>query len=273
MVSRGLEVAKEAKFVQARQPDTPRQLYHYTKLKNVFNMLDVGSKSVCFWLKNNKDKNDAKELKYGRELMEKVRGYYRSQDQPSLLEQMTDFDNSYSLSFTEGVLDAHMLDEYGTVRFEFDLRDYKDEEIYKCEYYTEEDLAELYQVMIADIQSMAGITKESPIELKRKKLLRQFTLELDLKAKIGSIKLKDEWVTEGEWRYVLHKQENDERYFHDSDGYERLKMFVPIKYLTGITLLYDESSKETMKRFQKELKDFRNWNRLGLFNVKLMKIK
>jgi hypothetical protein len=83
----GKETANnKAKFVQARQPDTPRQLYHYTKLKNVFNMLDVGSKSVCFWLKNNKNKNDAKELKYGRELMEKVRDYYRSEGQPSLLD-------------------------------------------------------------------------------------------------------------------------------------------------------------------------------------------
>lgn len=142
MVSRGLEVANEAKFVQARQPDTPRLLSHYTKQKNVFGMLDVGIKSVCFWLKNNR-----------------------------------------------------------------------------------------------------------------------------------SIKLKDEWETEVEWRYVLHKQENDERYFHDSDGFERLKMFVPIKYLTGITLLYDENSKETMKRFQRGLKNYRNWSRLGRFNVKLMKIK
>lgn len=273
MVSRELEVANEAKFVQARKPDTPRLLYHYTKLKNVFGMLDVGSKSVCFWLKNNKDKNDVKELKYGRELMEKVRDYYRSKSQPTLLEQMTDFDNSYSLSFTEGVLDAHMLDEYGTVRFEFDLRDYKDKEIYKCEYYTEEDLAELYQVMIADIQSMAGVTKESSMELKCFKIIRQATLEMDLKAKIGSIKLKDEWETEGEWRYVLHKQENDERYFHDSDGFERLKMFVPIKYLTGITLLYDDKTKEEMKAQLKCLRNFRDWNRLGRFNVKMMKIR
>ena len=127
--------------------------------------------------------------------------------------------------------------------------------------------------MITDIQSTAGITKESCMELKYFKIIRKATLEMDLKAKIGSIKLKDEWETEGEWRYVLHKQENDERYFQDSDGYERLKMFVPIKYLTGITLLYDESSKKTMKKFQKELKNYRNWNRMGRFNVKLMNIK
>lgn len=114
-------------FIQARQPDTPRQLYHYTKLAYIYNMIDVRTRSICFWLKNNKDKNDKKELKYGRELMEKVREYYRSIGQPSLLEQMTDFDNSYSASFTEGVLDAHMLGEYGTVRLEFDLRGYKDE--------------------------------------------------------------------------------------------------------------------------------------------------
>ena len=262
-----------SKFVQARQPDTPRLLYHYTKPEYILNMIDVGRKSVCFWLKNNKDKNDNKELKYGRELMEKVREYYRSKGQPSILEQMTDFDNSYSLSFTEGVLDAHMLDEYGTVRFEFDLRDYKDEEIYKCEYYTEEELAELYQVMIADIQSMAGITKESSMELKYFKIIRQATLEMDLKVKIGSIKLKDEWETEGEWRYVLHKQENDERYFYDSDGLERLKMYIPIKNLTGITLLYDDKTKEKMKARQRCLKNCRDWNKLGRFDVKMMKIR
>lgn len=261
-----------SKFVQARQPDTPRLLFHYTKPDNIISMLDVVRKCVCFWLKNNKDKNDKKELKYGRELMEKVRDYYRSKGQPSILEQMTDFDNSYSASFTEGVLDAHMLKEYGTARLEFDLRDYRDEDIYKCEYYTVEDLTELYQVMIADIQSMDGITKESSMDLKFGKIIRQATLEMDLKAKIGSIKLKDEWETEGEWRYVLHKQENDERYFHDSDGLERLKMFIPIKYLTGITLLYDDNTKKEMKVLSKRIKDIRNWNKLGRFNVKIMRI-
>lgn len=262
-----------SKFVQARQPDTPRLLYHYTKTFNIISMLDVGKKCVCFWLKNNKDKNDKKELKYGRELMEKVRDYYRSKGQPSILEQMTDFDNSYSASFTEGVLDAHMLREYGTARLEFDLRDFKDEEIFKCEYYTEEDLAELYQVMIADIQSMEGITRESSMDLRFGKIIRLATLEMDLKAKIGSIKLKDEWETEGEWRYVLHKQENDERYFHDSDGLERLKMFIPIKYLTGITLLYDDKTKGEMKVCCRRIKELRDWNKLGRFNVMMRRIR
>ena len=273
MALREQKTAKiEARFVQAIQLETPRQLYHYTKPGNIISMLDVSSKSICFWLKNNKDKNDKKELKYGRELMEKVRDYLHSIGQPSMLDQMTDFENSYSASLTEGVLDAHMLKEYGTARLEFDLRNYKDEEIYKCEYYKEEDLAELADVFINEIQSMEGITVESRDDLKWNKLYRLFLLEMDLKVKIGSIKLKDEWEMEGEWRYVLHKQEKDERYFHDSDGFERLKMLVPIKYLTGITLLYDESSKEAMKGLQKELKEYRNWNKLGRFDVKRMKI-
>ena len=84
--------------------------------------------------------------------------------------------------------------------------------------------------------------------------------------------MKDEWETEGEWRYVLHKQENDRRYFHDSDGLERLKMFIPIKYLTGITLLYDDNTKKEMKVLSKRIKDIRNWNKLGRFNVKIMRI-
>lgn len=260
-------------FVQAYQPKTPYRLFHYTKPANIINMLDIANKSVCFWLKNNKDKNDEKELKYGRELMEKIREYYHSIGQPSILDQMTDFDNSYSASFTEGVLDAHMLTEYGTVRLEFDLRGYKDEEIYKCEYYTEEDLAELYQVMIADIQSMEGITKDSCMDLKFGKIIRQATLEMDLKVKIGSIKLKDEWESEGEWRYVLHKQGNDERYFHDPDGFERLKMYIPIKNLTGITLLYDDKTKGEMKVCCRRIKELRDWNKLGRFNVMMRRIR
>lgn len=261
-----------AQFVQAYMPKTPCRLFHYTKPANIFSMLDVKRKSVCFWLKNNKDKNDKKELKYGRELMEKVKGYYHSIGQPSMLDQMTDFDNSYSASFTEGVLDAHMLTEYGTARLEFDFREYQ-ETIYKCEYYTEEDLAELYRVMISDIQSMEGISKDSCDELKLRKIYRQITLEMDLKAKIASIKLKDEWESEGEWRFVLHKQENDERYFHDADGYERLKMYIPMTFLTGITLLYDDNSKTEMKELGKQIKQYRNWNKLGRFDVKLMAIR
>lgn len=258
-------------FVQALQPETPRLLFHYTKPKYIDNMLDVQRNSVCFWLKNNKDKNDKKELKYGRELMEKVRAYFQSIGQPSMLDQIKDFDNSYSASFTEGVLDAHMLDEYGTVRFEFDFRKYK-EHIYKCEYYSEDDLTELYRVMISDIQSVDGITKESCNELKMAKFFKQVTIEMDLISKIASIKLKNEWECEGEWRFVLHKQVNDERYFHDEDGYERLKMYIPIAYLTGITLFYNDNTKEDMNVLSKRIKDLRNWNRMGRFNVKLMRI-
>lgn len=259
-------------FVQALQPETPRQLFHYTKPANIINMLDVKRNSVCFWLKNNKDKNDEKELKYGRELMEKVRAYFQSKGQPSILDQMTDFDNSYSASFTEGVIDAHMLGEYGTVRLEFDFREFE-EQIYKCEYYSEEDLAELYKVMISDIQSVEGITKESRNELKWAKIYKLFTIEMDLKAKIALIKLKDEWESEGEWRFVLHKQVNDERYFHDVDGCERLKMYIPIAYLTGITLFYDDDTRDEMKVLSRRIKDLRKWNRLGRFNVKLMQIR
>lgn len=165
-----------------------------------------------------------------------------------------------------------MLTEYGTACLEFDFREYQ-EPIYKCEYYTEEDLAELYRVMIRDIQSMEGITRESSDELKLRKIYKLITLEMDLKAKIASIKLKDEWESEGEWRFVLHKQVNDERYFHDVDGYERLKMYIPIAYLTGITLFYDDDTRDEMKVLSRRIKDLRKWNKLGRFNVKLMRIR
>ena len=258
-----------AVFVQEIQPDTPSQLYHYTQPANVISMLDTDSQSVCFWLKNNKDKNDEKELKYGKELMEKVRDYLHTIGQPSLLDQMTDFDNSYSASFTEGVLSGHMLNEYGTARLEFDLRGYKDEPIHKCEYYSEEELAELCEVFISDFKSMSAINAQSRDDLKWGKIFSSITIEWDLKTKIASIKLKDDWDTEGEWRIVLHKQDIDDRYFIHTDGKPRLKLHIPITFLTGITLFYDDNNKEEMQFFCKQLKNLKRRDEFGQFNVEL----
>lgn len=258
-------------FVQAYQPNTPCRLFHYTKPTNIMSMLDAKCKSVCFWLKNNKDKNDENELKYGRELMERVRDYLNSIDQPSLLNQISGFDNSYSASFTEGVLDDHMLKEYGTARLEFDFRKYN-ERIYKCEYYTEDDLAELYKVMIGDLQSMEDINRNSRDDLKFLKICNLISLEYDLLTKISSIKLKDEWECEGEWRFVLHKQVDDKRYFRDAEGFERLLMHIPITYLTGITLFYDDNTKQKTIDLEKNIMHYINKNNLGQFDVKLKKI-
>lgn len=259
-------------FKQTIHPPTPVQLYHYTQPANVLNMLNPYSQSVCFWLKNNIDKNDEKELKYGRELMEDVRDYMHSIEQSSLLDQMNDFENSFSASFTEGILSPHMLNEYGTARLEFDLRGYKGERIYKCEYYSEEELAELRSIIIKDIKSMKDINAQSKDALKLGKLLSMFNLELDLISKIASIKLKDKWESEGEWRIVMHKQDSDDRYFVHTDGKGRLKLYIPITYLTGITLFYDEYTIENMKCIRKKLEEIWIKGKIGRFTVKLIKM-
>ena len=119
---------------------------------------------------------------------------------------------------------------------------------------------------------MEGINKDSDKNRKLEKIFRMITLEWDLKSKIASIKLKDKWEEEGEWRIVLHKQENDERYFVHSDGKERLKLLLPIKYLTGITLFYDDTTKREMKDRRQQLKRWKKMNRSGDFDTKLMKI-
>ena len=50
-------------------------------------------------------------------------------------------------------------------------------------------------------------------------------------------------------------------------------MFIPITFLRGVTLFYDENSKNEMKEFCMRIKEHRNWNKLGRFNVKLMRIR
>lgn len=260
-------------FLQVTRPETPSQLYHYTQPANIISMLDASNKSVCFWLKNNKDKNDEKELKYGRELMEKVRNYLHTIGQSSLLDQMMDFDNSYSASFTEGILSDHMLSEYGTARLEFDFRNYAGEHIFKCEYYSEEELEELCDVFIDDFKSMSSINAQSRTDLKLGKLFCCINLEWDLKTKIASIKLKDDWESEGEWRIVLHKQDFDDRYFVHTDGKERLKLNIPLTFLTGITLFYDDNNMEEMKDLCKKIKNITQKDWLVQFNINLKKRK
>ena len=94
-----------------------------------------------------------------------------------------------------------------------------------------------------------------------------------MKTKIASIKLKDDWESEGEWRIVLHKQDFDDRYFVHTDGKERLKLNIPLTFLTGITLFYDDNNMEEMKDLCKKIKNITQKDWLVQFNINLKKRK
>jgi hypothetical protein len=225
------------KFVQIFSPEIPQVLCHYTQSGNLESMLNGDTKSVCFWLKNNRDKNDEAELKMGIDLMMKVREYLNSISKSTLLDQLSNFENSYSLSFTEGEVSSHMLTEYGSACLEFDLRALASPKPQKCEYYTEDDIDELAELYIADFNRLQS-------QLSIDTLLPWIIAEGDILQKIATIKRKNEWEQEGEWRIIVHKQENDLRCFSAPDGTQRLTVDIPISYLKRITLFSDNVNKD-----------------------------
>ena len=242
------------KFVRALPPDIPKVLSHYTKVGNIMNMLRGDTKSVCFLLKNNYDKNDNAELKLGIELMRKFREYLQSNNLHSVLDHVTDFKNSYSLSFTAGEANQYMLSEYGKVCLEFDFRTYRNPKPIKCEYYTDEDVNDLIDQYILDLNQ----TRNS---------LTLYEIEWDIIEKLATIKRQKEWEAEKEWRMVLHKQDEDSRCLVDTDGKSRLILNIPISFLTRITLFYDNENKTEMNHMRANLKEWKRKNNIRLFDV------
>ena len=242
------------KFIRDLPPDIPQVLCHYTKAGNLESMLKGDTKSVCFWLKNNCDKNDEAELKMGINLMQKFRKYLQSNNCHSVLDQVKYFKNSYSLSFTEGETSQHMLSEYGKARLEFDFRKYRTPKPIKCEYYTDDDINDLIDQFISDLNQTHN-------------LLTLYEIETDIIEKISTIKWQKKWEAEKEWRMVLHKQAEDLRYFVDSEGRPRLILNIPISFLKGITLFYDNEDKTEMNKMCDCLKDWKEKNDVRTFDV------
>lgn len=249
-----------ADFVRDLPPDIPQKLCHYTQASNLKSMLKGDTKSICFWLKNNRDKNDKAELKMGIDLMTKVRNTLNLAQGHTVLNQLSNFDNSYSLSFTEGDVSSYMLTEYGSACLEFDLRSLASPKPQKCEYYTEKDIDELADLYIADFNRLRH-------QLSITNLFSWVIAEGDIIQKIATIKRKNEWEQEGEWRIIVHRQLDDSRCFSAPDGTQRLSLNIPISFMKRITLFYDNESKDEMNKVFAYLIDWKIQNDVRTFDV------
>ena len=109
-------------MLQSRlQKQIPERLSHYTNIEALKSILsDKEGKGICLWAFSNKHKNDAQEIKMGEYMLERVRATLLTNS--LLINEFGGYDNTASLSFMEGDVNQHMLDEYGRFRLEFDLR-------------------------------------------------------------------------------------------------------------------------------------------------------
>lgn len=248
------------------QEPIPERLSHHTNLNACKSILsDSEGKGICFWVISNQCKNDDQEIKMGKYMHERIKEVAWEQ---SLLQQFGGYESSASLSFMEGESTTGMIEKYGSIRLEFDLR----EHVYlgpmtggfmNCEYVAEDEMVEYadeycallqhQQESIPKLQELYG--KHSPIAFGA---VGEFLMmEMDIMYKVFTIKEK-KWSEEKEWRQVLQLNEGDSDIKLTPDGRPYKEFFLPKEALTGVTILYQQepfdlfAEKRELESFLKE---------------------
>ena len=222
------------------QKQIPQRLSHYTNLEALKSILsDRDGKGICLWAFSNKYKNDDQEIKMGEYMLKRV---ISTLPKTPLLHNFGDYENTASISFTEGEVNQHMLDEYGHIRLEFDLKEIGvgivSGGLVDCEYVAEsqlKDYADEYCEMIRNtfysiptLQEKYGKKSAPPIS----QLIDFLMMELDIMGKVFCLKEK-KWSAEKEWRKVIKLNPNDANthYFHKKPYVE---YYLDKTTLTGI---------------------------------------
>lgn len=241
------------------QRQIPERLCHYTGKEALKSILsDEEGKGICFWAFSNKVKNDDQEIRMGEYMLKRIL------DTPafpksSLLHEFGGYENTASVSFMEGDVNQHMLDEYGKYRLEFDLRNIGigilSGGLIDCEYIPEAELKEYadeYCDMICKtyssiprLQQLYGKTSAPPIN----NLISFIMMEMDIMSKVLGLK-EQKWSEEKEWRKVIELKDSVDILWNNGKPYT--KYYLDKALLTGITVF---CSTYTMGKAQKEVDD------------------
>lgn len=250
-------------MLQSRiQRQIPERLSHYTSIEALKSILsDENGKGICMWAFSNKCKNDDQEIKMGEYMLKRVREALRTK--ASLLHEFGGYDNTASVSFMEGDVNQHMLDEYGRYRLEFDLRKLGvgviSDGLVDCEYVAENELEEYadeYCEMISRtltsiplLQDKYGKYSAPPIN----NLFNFLMMEMDIMGKVVSLK-EEKWNEEKEWRRVFElKPKELIRYFN---GKPYMEYYLDKSFLTGITVF---CTSDTLDKGRKEADEITNF--------------
>lgn len=220
----------------------PERLSHYTNIEALKSILsDEGGKGICLWAFSNKFKNDDQEIIMGEYMLKRVREVLPTN--ASLLHQLSGYENTASVSFMEGDVNQHMIDEYGRFRLEFDLRSIGigilSNGLVDCEYVDANELkvyADEYCALISntlksipELQKKYGKTSAPPIN----NLIEFIMMEQDIIAKVFCLK-EFKWRDEQEWRKVFELK-NDTN-IHYLNGKPYVEYYLDKSFLTGITV-------------------------------------
>ena len=248
-------------MLQSRiQRPIPERLSHYTDLIALKSILsDQDRKGICFRAFSNKCKNDDQEIRMGEYMLNRILDVFSG---ASMLQRFGGYENTASVSFMEGDVNRHMLDEYGYYRLEFDLRQVGvgvlTQGLIDCEYLAEKELEEYadeyckmicatYQ-SIPDLQKKYGKMSAPPIN----NLVSFIMMELDIMQKVFCLK-EQKWSDESEWRKVFSLKPDDANVQY-CNGKPYLNYYLDKNLLTGVTVFYMNGGFE---RAQKDADEIR----------------
>lgn len=230
-------------LISRLQRQIPERLCHYTSVEALKSILaNQDGKGICFWAFSNRYKNDKQEIRMGKYMLNRILNS-DSFTTASLLHSFRGYDNSASVSFMEGEVNQHMLDVYGHVRMEFDLRKLGigilHSGLINCEYIAESELEEYadeycYLICktynsIPSLQKKYGKVSTPPIE----KLINFIMMENDIMTKVLGLK-EMKWSEEKEWRKVIELKNGVEVLTHNGKPYT--KYYLDKSFLTGVTM-------------------------------------
>ena len=248
-------------MLQSRiQKQIPERLSHYTKKEALKIILsDQDGNGICMRAFSNKCKNDDQEIRMGEYMLNRILDVFSG---ASMLQRFGGYENTASVSFMEGAVNQHMLDEYGYYRLEFDLRNIGvgvlTDGLIDCEYVAEKELEEYadeyckmicatYQ-SIPDLQKKYGKMSAPPIN----NLIGFIMMELDIMQKVFCLK-EQKWSDESEWRKVFSLKPDDANVQY-CNGKPYLNYYLDKNLLTGVTVFYMNGGFE---RAQKDADEIR----------------
>lgn len=236
-------------MIQTRiQRQIPQRLSRYTNLEALKSILsNQDGKGIRLWAFSNKYKNDDQEIKMGEYMLKRVIDVLPYE---TSLHHIGGYENTASISFTEGEVNQHMLDEYGYFRLEFDLRKIgigiQSDGLIDCEYVEEsqlKDYADEYCEMICKTLHSIPILQEkygkysAPSTIQLENFIM---MELDLARKVFCLKEK-KWSEEKEWRSIIELKPNEAN-VHYHCGKPYVEYYIDITTLTGITIFCSSHS-------------------------------
>lgn len=233
----------------------PRLLSHHTNINAVKSILISGegtNKEICFRAYDNLSKNDANEIKLGKELLNIIVNRIKGNKWGSFLTQATNYENTGSISFTEGSSTLHMKEEYGTFRLDFDLRNIEKDRLFfsKCEYVYIKDINQYANELFNELKNIRTNLRDDFANLFPKFAI----LELDILRKPLFIK-EPKWKEEKEWRHIVEFKESDTDIIWDNQ--KRYKnIYYPASCLKNISILYTEYNEIEIDTSTKEVEEF-----------------